>query len=517
MMTFLSKKPDSITLYSENGRLTQWNDVTFSLSDGKIEVAARTTPLAFLRLRWNRSLPPGTRFCGDAWERTYGDADWRGFDPSRMMPWYFLAQFPDGETVGCGVKVRPGAFVAWSADPAGVTLWCDIRCGGRGVLLNGRTLFVAQLESDVYSGCPAYAAARRFCARLCTDPLLPKAPVYGSNNWYYAYGNISEASVLEDCRYLAELTAGLANRPFMVIDDGWQKLRGEGAPNYGPWDRGNALFPDMPHLSSKMKAYDVRPGIWYRPLYVKDPALKRELFLRDMPETLDPSHPEVRELVAADVTRFREWGFELLKHDFTTYDVTGRYAFDMHPWPCENGWTFFDRSRTTAEILTDLFRTIRKAAGPVLIMGCNAVGHLAAGLQELSRTGDDTSGMRWDRTRKMGINTVAFRGCQHRTFFEMDADCVGITGAIPWKFNRQWAELVAASGSSLFLSPKPGVLNAAENEGLKKLLAIASRGEIAAEPLDWQENTCPSRWLIHGKEQQFNWLEENGGEPDFLP
>ena len=434
-----------------------------------------------------------------------------------MMPWYFLAQFPDGETVGCGVKVRPGAFVAWSADPAGVTLWCDIRCGGRGVLLNGRTLFVAQLESDVYSGCPAYAAARRFCARLCTDPLLPKAPVYGSNNWYYAYGNISEASVLEDCRYLAELTAGLANRPFMVIDDGWQKLRGEGAPNYGPWDRGNALFPDMPHLSSKMKAYDVRPGIWYRPLYVKDPALKRELFLRDMPETLDPSHPEVRELVAADVTRFREWGFELLKHDYTTYDVTGRYAFDMHPWPCENGWTFFDRSRTTAEILTDLFRTIRKAAGPVLIMGCNAVGHLAAGLQELSRTGDDTSGMRWDRTRKMGINTVAFRGCQHRTFFEMDADCVGITGAIPWKFNRQWAELVAASGSSLFLSPKPGVLNAAKNEGLKKLLAIASRGEIAAEPLDWQENTCPSRWLIHGKEQQFNWLEENGGEPDFLP
>ena len=153
----------------------------------------------------------------------------------------------------------------------------------------------------------------------------------------------------------------------------------------------------------------------------------------------------------------------------------------------------------------------------MLIMGCNAVGHLAAGLQELSRTGDDTSGMRWDRTRKMGINTVAFRGCQHRTFFEMDADCVGITGAIPWKFNRQWAELVAASGSSLFLSPKPGVLNAAENEGLKKLLAIASRGEIAAEPLDWQENTCPSRWLIHGKEQQFNWLEENGGEPDFLP
>ena len=216
------------------------------------------------------------------------------------------------------------------------------------------------------------------------------------------------------------------------------------------------------------------------------------------------------------MTRLREWGFELIKHDFTTYDVAGRYAFDMHPWPCENGWTFYDQTRTTAEILTDLFRTIRKAAGPVLIMGCNTIGHLAAGLQEDSRTGDDTSGWYWDRTRKMGVNTVAFRGAQHRTFFEMDADCVGISGEIPWKWNQQWAELVAESGSSLFLSPKPGILSAEENEELKRLLAIASKGKINAEPLDWQENTCPELWRINGKERRFDWFEADGGEPDFL-
>ena len=513
-MDFLTETPDSITLYSENGRVTGGG---VSFSNGRLEVCAGSDPLCFLRLRWRRTIPAGTRFCGDAWERTYGDAAWGGFDPSRMMPWYFFARLPDGAIAACGVKVRPGCFAGWTADPEGITLWCDIRSGGRGVLLNGRTLAVAEVVSEIRTGISAWAAARKFCARLCPDPILPAAPVYGSNNWYYAYGDITETSVLEDCRCLAELTPGLANRPFMVIDAGWQQLGGPGRPIYGPWDRGNANFPDMPGLAGKMKAFDIRPGIWYRPLYRHDATLKRELFLRDMPDTLDPSHPEVLQLTAADIARFREWGFELVKHDFTTFDATGRWAFDMHPWPCGSGWSFFDRSRTTAEILTELFRTIRAAAGPMLIMGCNTVGHLAAGLQEISRTGDDTSGRRWDRTRKMGINAVAFRGCQHRTFFETDPDCVGISGEIPWALNRQWAELVAASGSSLFLSPKPGVLNSDEKKELRKLLAEASKGEIAAEPLDWLENSCPSEWLIHGEKRKFQWFEADGGEPDFLP
>ncbi len=514
---YLPDKPDVITVYSENGKLSQLQDVVFSYDNGKLEISAKDTPLSFLRVRWNFPIVPKTLFCGDAWERTYGDSQWRTFDPGRVMPWYFFAHLPDGRTGCCGVRVRPACFAAWSADPTGVTLWCDIRCGGRGVILNGRSLVVAQIESSVYDGCTAFKAAGKFCARLCPDPIFPPTPVYGSNNWYYAYGNITEESVLEDCRYLADLTAGLSCRPFMVMDDGWQELRYDNSPNYGPWDKGNKHFPDMPHLAEKMKNFGVRPGIWYRPLYLHDPALKRELFLRNMPDTLDPSHPEVAELVARDISRFREWGFELIKHDFTTFDTVGRYAFDMHPWPCENGWAFFDRSRTSAEILTGLFRTIRNAAGPVLIMGCNTIGHLAAGFQELSRTGDDTSGKRWERTCKMGVNTVAFRSCQHRTFFDMDADCVGITGSIPWKYNRQWAELVAASGSSLFISPQPGILSAAEEEELKQLLAIASKGEIAAEPLDWMDNLRPEHWVIHGKEHYFQWEEIDGGEPDFLP
>jgi hypothetical protein len=36
------------------------------------------------------------------------------------------------------------------------------------------------------------------------------------------------------------------------------------------------------------------------------------------------------------------------------------------------------------------------------------VGHLAAGLTHAQRTGDDTLGRAWDRTRRVGVNTLPF-------------------------------------------------------------------------------------------------------------
>ena len=57
---------------------------------------------------------------------------------------------------------------------------------------------------------------------MCDDPLLPEKPVYGGNNWYYAYGKSSRSEILGDCRYIASLCAGNENPPHMIIDDGWQ-------------------------------------------------------------------------------------------------------------------------------------------------------------------------------------------------------------------------------------------------------------------------------------------------------
>ena len=65
--------------------------------------------------------------------------------------------------------------------------------------------------------------------------------------------------------------------------------------------------------------------------------------------TLDPSVPEVLEVIKKDVRCFREWGYQLLKHDFSTFDLFGKWGFepgfrtpDVH---------FADRTKTTAEII----------------------------------------------------------------------------------------------------------------------------------------------------------------------
>lgn len=71
-----------------------------------------------------------------------------------------------------------------------------------------------------------------------------------------------------------------------------------------------------------------------------------------------------------------------------------------------------------------------------LILGCNTIGHLGAGYMHINRTADDTSGKCWERTRRIGINSLAFRLSQHRKFYEIDTDCVGIGGPIGWNDNR---------------------------------------------------------------------------------
>jgi len=128
------------------------------------------------------------------------------------------------------------------------------------------------------------------------------------------------------------------------------------------------------------------------------------------------------------------------------------------------------------------------------------------------RTGDDTSGRDWERTRKYGINTLAFRMPQHNTFFAADADCVGLTEKIPWELNKQWLELLAGSGTPLFVSADPQAVGKKQEKALKKAFKITAQNQPVAEPLDWLYTICPRKWLIRGEEVSFDWFKERGIE-----
>ncbi len=483
---------------------------TVPAADGlRVRLSAPDAAVKSVRLRWDAAVDPATVCLGDAWERAYGDLQWRPIAAGRPMPWYVLAT-AGGRTDGYGVLTGPAAMCCWSADPQGMTLSLDVRSGGRGVRLGGRTLDACTVVSRKgLPGEPAFAAAVAFCRQMCPHPRLPKRPVYGFNDWYCTYGKNTADGFVRDAAALAALAPAGDNRPFMVIDDGWQAGR-QGAKTTGdPWDRTNEKFGStMPEVAAKVKAMNARPGLWYRPLEAW-PDAPAEWRMAGRKNALDPSNPAVLKRVDADVRRFRGWGYELLKHDFSTFEVTGQWGNKMGGQVGKDGdWGFADRGRTTAEVLLGLYRTIRDAAGDdMLVDGCDTVSHLSAGLVELQRVGDDTSGEQWRRTREMGVNCLAFRLPQNGTFYAADADCVGLAkaGAVPWDKNRQWLDLLAGSGAPLIVSWKLDLLGPEQADAVRAAFARAAEPQPPAEPLDWAETRTPSRWRVDGNDVVYSW------------
>jgi len=151
-------------------------------------------------------------------------------------------------------------------------------------------------------------------------------------------------------------------------------------------------------------------------------------------------------------------------------------------------------------------------AGDADVIACNAIGHLCAGLHQLNRTGDDTSGFEWHRTARMGVNTLAFRNCQNGHFYMSDADCVGITGAIDWELNKNWLFALSRSGSPLFVSCKPGILSENQLAELKEAYRINSLQTDEFIPVDWMETTAPDTYLLNGRQISLNWYEKCGNK-----
>jgi alpha-galactosidase len=475
-----------------------------------VALSAPAVAIKRLYLRWHGDLADTRLILGDAWERAYGDLEWRTWNPDRVMPWYFAAT--DGvRTHAYGVRTGAKAFCYWQVDPRGMSVCADVRSGGAAVELGDRLLDVCDVVRRAgHAGESAFVAIHAFCRQMCPGPRLAPARVYGSNDWYWAYGNNSAVSVRTDAQHIVELSPTGDNRPFVVIDDGWQPGRGRETTGAGAWDRGNEKFPDMPALAADVRSAGARPGIWIRPLQAGADAPDGWRLSRDR-DSLDPTVPEVREKVSGDIARLRQWGFELIKHDYTTFDILGRWGFQMGTALTRDGWTFASGpSRTTAEVITDLYSAIRAAAHDSLVMGCNTVSHLSAGVFEICRIGDDTSGTEWPRTRKMGVNSLAFRGVQHGAFYEADADCAGVTTAVPWALTSQWLDLLARSSTTLFVSLASDALGPRQRADLRTALAMAATRHPVGEPLDWQRTVYPSHWRLTGRETSYDWMGTDG-------
>ncbi len=519
--------PDEITILSENNsykltssdqQLWKYKDVEVMLKkmDDKIEayIQAAITPVQDIILSWKYASPANTSILGDAWERTYGDIQWQKINETKKLPWYCIVT--DNENTACfGVKTGCSAFCSWTIDITTLQLHLDVRNGGNGIQLNGKRFHAADIvTTQNHSNENAFATVRRFCTVMCDSPRLMEKPVYGINDWYYTYGNTSAQKIFDLTSMMAEFIDDPSNLPFSVIDDGWA-VKSSLQPDDCCWGDdyavSNEKFGDMKKVADKIKAIGMRPGLWTRPLTAsyRD---KKSLLLpsipgRDDPKSpiLDPTIPENAERIKNLWNTYHQWGFEMVKHDYTTYDLFGKWGFQMVGGMTTPGWHFNDASKTNAEIVLDLYSSIREAAGLISLIGCNTISHLSAGLFELNRIGDDTSGREWSRTKKMGVNALGFRMVQHETFYEVDGDCVGLTTAVPWEKNKQWMQLLAESSAPLFISAQPEAIGEEQRKAIKDAFHSAARLQPIAEPLDWLTNERPSKWRLDGQVVNFNW------------
>ncbi|MES2426076.1 MAG: hypothetical protein V4560_03855 [Bacteroidota bacterium] len=505
-------------LTSTNGKFSHKDIEVVIKTNGNakgVYVTSPTQQLNAVRLKWTHKMPAGALFLGDAYERSYGDLQWKTNAVGVKNPWYVLIH--DAKHTACfGVKTGTNSICWWGLSADRLELTLDTHSGGNGVMLGNRTLHAADLITmQSKPGESAFQADHRFCGMMCEKPRLPKQPIYGINDWYFAYGRNSFDLIKQTTAAMSELVTDTNNKPFSVIDAGWATyspyLPGDGGWN-DDFSKPNSKFKDMHLLADEIKKSGMRPGLWMRPLCAPHDAkaslLAPKIHGRDNPKNpvLDPTIPENVAHIKHNFDVYKEWGYEMVKHDFSTYDITGRWGFDMKDSITVPGWNFYDRSKTTAEIILDLYRNIREAAGEhIYIIGCNTMSHLSAGIFELCRIGDDTSGNEWERTRKMGVNTLAFRLSQHNKFYAVDGDCVGLTTKISWERNKQWLDLLAQSGAPLFISAQPEANGEAQKAAIKTAFAQAAKVQPLGEPLDWMENIQPKKWKLNGKVVDFDW------------
>lgn len=485
-------------------------------NSAKVVVYPSEAPVKYLKLRFRGDMSFIDKVYGEAWARCSHTwfIEWRSVMPHRPLPWLFYCKDSNGK-VGCyGVKTGADCFAFWQLDSHGITLVLNLTCGADGTDLKQplTACEIVQYFSD--DNADSYAVAKKFCGMVCEKPVLPKTPIFGVNNWYWAYGDISFDKILEETDYLIKMTNGTKHKPYEIIDDGWQFNR-SATCNYigGPWVP-NDRFGDMAKLVDEIHSRGAKAGIWFRPL----------LTMGNIPSdaivdkgdngglVLDPSHPFTLNYVAESAKRIRSWGFDLIKHDFSTYDM------GMVPNESNNQLSdfikrnrhFYDRTKTTATIVKNLYKTIQEAVGDAEVIGCNTFGHLVAGIHSAQRVGNDTSGRSFEWTRKQGVNSM-MRLPQNETFFNVDPDCAAFTEKVDADLNLDFLEVCAITGMTTLASVTPGILNDEQLKRINEIFKMADQNNLRYTIKNFDKNSNPDTFISDTDEKQYDWYKGYDG------
>ena len=477
----------------------------------KIIVYPGGSPVKYLKFRFCGDLSFVDKVYGDQFERQSfkGYLEWRSVMGSRILPWF--CYLTGNDSMACyGVKTGCNCFAMFQVDTHGVTLFLNLCNGNDGTDLQEPIIACEVVESFGETGEDEYSLAKAFSKKMCDAPVLPKEPVFGTNNWYWAYSDISFESVLEEANYLKEMTCGCVHKPYLIIDDGWQKERIAGRGRYigGEWEP-NERFRDMRKTADEIIGRNLKAGLWFRPLLTRN-ELPEGVALADydMGIAMDPSHPYTLEKVESDARKIRSWGYSVIKHDFSTLDTTGVVlTSERHDaYLCKNGYKFFDKTKTTAMIIKDLYKAIQRGAGDADVIGCNTIGHLAAGIHSIQRTGNDSSGRTFEWTRRHSVNAV-MRLPMNKTFFMVDPDCAAFTEQVSADINLDFLEMCAITGMTTLASVTPGILKDGEMKRINEIYKIADKANCEYGIKNYSKTANPEIFVSEDKTKirEFDW------------
>lgn len=500
----------------------------FVVKNNALQVIIEPTKekIKWIRLRWRGDFSKVRSIWHDGFERSdniyFTEMTWSAPRAQEMMPWNFVALTTNNVAHGYGVKTGVNSFGYFQCDRSGITLWLDVTNGPNGFSPSEPFVATEVVCRKGKEGESAYFTAQQLCKLMCDKPNLPKEPVFGFNNWYWAYGKTNQEEVVNEAKFLGSLCGSdLPSRPYMVMDDGWQINSARGY-NGGPWHITNDRFPSMQKMAEDINKAGCKAGVWIRPLLTHDRTPLGATYKSNFSKqgtVLDPSHPYTIEKVSQDISRIHDWGFDLIKHDFTTTEIFGRGCIPTLAWPgMENPLNFpavgemYDKTRTNAQIIRDFYQAIQDAAKGSIIIGCNTIGHLVAGIHEVQRVGNDTSGRVYEYTIRNGIHSM-MRMPQNETFFRADFDCAAFTEMVPTELNLDFLESMAITGTTTFASVTPGILKEKEAQRLHDILKIAAtiKPEEFATVEDWDRTSAPAEFMYKGELRIYDWWKHNDG------
>lgn len=483
-------------------------------NSAKVIIYPSDSPIKYLKLRFRGDLTDVDKVFGDQWERAGSGAylEWRSVMPSRALPWYCYLK-TSNQTFCYGVKTGADCLAFFNVDTSGITLFLNLCCGNDGVDISAPFTVCEVVEHFGDKGEDCYKAACDFAKKCCDSPRLPKEPIFGLNDWYWAYGNISHDTVMQETDLVVRLASGCVHKPYKIIDDGWQ-LNRENAPSAtcigGPWVP-NSRFKDMKQTVRLIHEKGAKAGVWFRPLLTTEAVPEEAILRKDCGGTiLDPSHPFTLETVERDARKMREWGFDLIKFDFTTSDATGRAPLSADDDGanfriCIDGVKFYDKTKTTATILKNLYKAVQKGAGEAEVIGCQTISHLTAGINSAYRLGNDTSGISFEWTKRHGLNSF-MRMPLNGAFYNGDPDCAAFTSQVDFSANLSFLELCARSKMTTLASVKPNSLTDDQAEKINSVFKIAdqAKGELTVKNYD--KTAFPELFVTDsGNEIKYDW------------